>query len=330
MSVASLGGARSWQTRQALQQSAGAVLMIRPAAFDYNPQTALTNALQKPRASASPAESQQAQALTEFNGCVRALQSEGISVCVVEDTEVPVTPDAVFPNNWVSFHHDGTVVLYPMQAQNRRQERRTDVVDAVADRLGYRISRVLDLTHHENQGRFLEGTGSLVLDHVQRVAYACLSPRTHPDLVEEWANQLGYDAVCFEACDRSGVPYYHTNVMLSVGTRAVIVGSEAISQGDRRRVLERLASSGREVIEIDHEEIEHFAGNLLELATWDEALGDCRILVLSETARRGLRTASYEHLAASADGLLAIPVPSVETSGGGSIRCMLAEVFLNA
>jgi hypothetical protein len=320
MTIQSLGSALSESRRAPRQQCADAVLMIRPAAFDYNPETAVTNKLQRPGEGGEHARA-------EFDALAHALESEGIAPCIVDDTIDPPKPDAVFPNNWVSFHEDGTVVLYPMQAESRRRERRQDVVEAVADRLGFKVSRLVDLTHHEAKGRFLEGTGSLVLDHVERTAYAALSPRTDPEVIFEWSRELGYESVVFRAVDRSGVPLYHTNVLMCLGARAAIVGSEAIASSDRDRVLERLRASGREVIEIGHEEVERFAGNMLELASWDEALGDCRVLVMSETARHALRPETFSRVSACTDGILAVPVPTIERLGGGSVRCMLAEVF---
>jgi hypothetical protein len=328
MTIQSLGGTPSGERGRSHQQCAGAVLMIRPAAFDYNPETALTNRMQRPGDAADASAPIRAQA--EFDHLTQALESEGVSVCSVEDTPDPPKPDAVFPNNWVSFHDDGTVVLYPMQAESRRRERRTDVIDAVVNRLGFRVSGVLDLTRHEAAGRFLEGTGSLVLDHVQRVAYASASPRTHPAVVEEWAQELGYEPLIFESLDRAGVPPYHTNVLMCIGERVALVGSAAIAGKDRGRVLERLRAAGREVIELGHDEIERFAGNMLELATWDEALGDCRVLVMSETARHALHSEDFARLSACTDAVLAVPVPTIERFGGGSVRCMLAEVFLRA
>ena len=311
------------------QQCADAVLMIRPAGFEYNPETAKTNKMQRPaqaQAAAAPLESQ-TLARQEFDGLVRALHSEGIEVCVVEDTPEPAKPDAVFPNNWVSFHEDGTVVLYPMQAETRRRERRREVVDAVVAELGFPLSRMLDLTHHERAGRFLEGTGSLILDHVERVVYASRSPRTHGAVVAEWAHELGYEALVFSAYDRAGVPLYHTNVLMCVGARMAVVGTEAMAPEDRGPVVERLRASGREVIEIGLQEIGQFAGNMLELATWDEALGDSRVLVMSDAARKGLRPESFARISAATDTVLAVPVPTIERLGGGSVRCMLAEVF---
>ena len=323
MSIQSLGGTLSERPGALRQQCAGAVLMIRPAAFDYNPETALTNKLQRPDGSADSA----ARARSEFDGVVRALQSEGISVCVVADTDEPPKPDAVFPNNWVSFHEDGTVVLYPMQAETRRRERRREVVDAVVSELGFKVARVLDLTHHEADGRFLEGTGSLVLDHLERVVYASLSPRTHPKVLEEWCREMDYEPCVFSAFDRAGVPLYHTNVLMCVGARVVVIGTEAVAPADRGRLLEKLRESGREIVEIGQDEIERFAGNMLELATWDEALGDSRVLVMSESARLGLSPDNFARLSACTDTVLAVPVSTIETLGGGGVRGMLAEVF---
>ncbi|HUI60465.1 MAG TPA: arginine deiminase-related protein [Steroidobacteraceae bacterium] len=345
MSLAGQQGASTGGSPEYLQQCASAVLMVRPACFAFNPETAATNRMQKQPAGADASgagaqpstaassgvrASSSAQALVEFDRFVSALRSEGISVCVAEDTPEPPRPDAVFPNNWVSFHEDGTLVLYPMQAENRRRERRPEIVDAVVQQLGFRVVRTVDLTRHETQGRFLEGTGSLVLDHRSRIAYACLSPRTHPEVVLEWGRELGYETVTFEATDRDGVPYYHTNVMMCVGSRMAVLGTCAMSAVDRDRVIEKLEATGHSVVEIGYDDMEQFAGNLLELASWDEALGDCRLLVMSETARRGLRPETYARLAAGADCVLAVPVPTIERLGGGSVRCMMAEVFLPA
>jgi len=302
--------------------------MVRPRAFGYNPETALSNTFQRPDAAAGAAAGSVAR--DEFEQLLRALASEGVSVCAVEDSAAPAKPDAVFPNNWVSFHEDGTLVLYPMQSASRRLERRQEVIDAVVRELGFRVSRRLDLSSYEAQGKFLEGTGSLVLDNVERVAYACLSPRTHPEVIETWARELHYEAVTFTATDRAGVPLYHTNVLMCIGARAVVVGSAAIAAADRERVLARLRGSGREIIEIGHEEIAQFAGNMLELGTWDEALGDSRVLVMSETARRALKPEVFAQLSGCTDTVLAVPVPTIERLGGGSVRCMLAEVFRTA
>lgn len=309
------------------EQCADAVLMVRPAAFGFNPETAKTNTL---AGTAGATAGAAGEARAEFERLEQALVNEGVGVCAVEDTAQPAKPDAVFPNNWVSFHEDGTVVLYPLESASRRSERRQEAVDAAVKHLGFEVSRLIDLTPHERDGRYLEGTGSLVLDHPGRVAYACASPRTHPAVVAEWARQLEYEPVIFDAADRAGVPFYHTNVLLSIGARVAVVGLEAIAAADRERVLGRLRAGAREVIEISQEEIAHFAGNVLELGTWDEALGDSHFLVMSERARRSLRPEVYARLSGTTDAILAVPVPTIERLGGGSVRCMLAEVFRSA
>ncbi len=234
------------------QQCADAVLMVRPQAFGYNPETALTNTFRRPhsRQMAMPAR-RPGRSSSSWRGRSRAKGQ----VCLVEDTEHPVKPDALFPNNWVSFHEDGTLVLYPLQTVSRRFERRPEVIETAVRELGFRVSHLLDLSWFEVEGKYLEGTGSLVLDNIARVAYACVSPRTHPEVLHEWTQALGYEAVTFSAADRAGVPLYHTNVLMCIGARAVVVGTESIVPADRARVLERLAGNGREIIEIGHDEI---------------------------------------------------------------------------
>lgn len=307
-------------------QTAQHVLLVRPAAFGFNAETAASNALQ--RADGASTAAVRTAALAEFDGLVRALESEGVGVVVAADTVPPVRPDAVFPNNWVSFHGDGSVVLYPLLARSRRLERRREFVDLVVRRTGFVIDRWVDLTGAEDEGRFLEGTGSLVLDHVQRIAYACRSPRTDPSLVELWCTEFGYEPLIFDATDMAGRPYYHTNVMLSIGTAFAIVAAESIASADRTRVLDSLAGSGRELIEIDRRAVAAFAGNVLELGSWDEALGDLRVLAMSAAARAALGAEAMRRLRACVDSVLAVPVPTIERLGGGSVRCMLAEVFL--
>jgi hypothetical protein len=306
------------------QQCADAVLMVRPRAFGFNPETAATNTFQKPDASgADPA----ARAVEEFDALARALQAEGVEVCVAQDSPAPAKPDAVFPNNWVSFHAGGTLVLYPLAHASRRPERRQELIDAAVRALGFKVTHLLDLTGHEAEGKYLEGTGSLVLDHAEHLAYACTSPRTHPELVRAWAREFEYEPVIFAAASRTGVPLYHTNVCLWIGARVAVVAAASIAEADRARVLSHLTASGREVILIGHDELEHFAGNMLELGTWDEALGDARVLVMSESARRALDPQVFAQLSGCTDTVLAVPVPTIETFGGGSVRCMLAEVF---
>src|SRR5262245_23379508 len=245
-------------------QSTADVLMIRPTRFAGNLQTQDSNVFQSRANTLSNAQAQLA-ALSEFDALASALRQAGVNVHAFDDTPDPHTPDSIFPNNWVSFHADGSVVLYPMLAENRRQERREDVLEALSSRHGFRIRRVLDLTHHEGGGKFLEGTGSLVLDRVHRIAYACVSPRTDLDVLGDFAQQLDYDVVAFEACDASGVPIYHTNVLSSVGTRFAVVCSASIRADERAGVLDALRSTSHAIVDLTLEQVDAFAGNLLEL-----------------------------------------------------------------
>lgn len=301
--------------------------MVRPAAFGFNAQTAASNPLQQAGvADASQAAEAARCANEEFSGFVQALQSEGVQVVVGADTPQPAKPDAVFPNNWVSFHADGTVVLYPMLAANRRLERRAELVEQVCKECGFQPRRQIDLSSHELAGRILEGTGSMVLDHVARVAYACRSPRTDESLTHEWARAMDFEAVVFDAVDAKGQPYYHTNVMMWIGSRSTMVCADSIAPGDRERVLARLRATERELIEIDRAAVAAFAGNMLELATWDEALGDASVLVMSTSARAALGGPVIDRLRGCVDTILAVPVPTIERVGGGGVRCMLTEI----
>jgi hypothetical protein len=224
----------------------------------------------------------------------------------------------------VSLHHDGTVVLYPMMAPSRRRERRMELIARLEEQGGYAVERLVDLTHHELAGRFLEGTGSVVFDHVAHVAYACRSPRTDESLLGELCDEVGYEPVAFDATDESGVPVYHTNVLLSIGTRSAIVCGAAIADRQRDALLERLRAGGRRVVAIDHAQMAAFAGNALEL----RAPGGKAVLVLSESAWQAFGPAAREALHDCVDAVVASPVPTIEQIGGGSVRCMIAEVFL--
>src|SRR5580692_3314689 len=262
-------------------QSARAVLMVRPASFGFNQQTAASNAFQQPPASSEAAEAQEL-ALAEFDGLAQALQRAGVEVLIAPDTPRPAKPDALFPNNWVSFHFDGTVALYPMLAPNRRAERRDDILEQVVRGGRFRISRTVDLTHREAEGKFLEGTGSLVLDRTNRVAYASLSPRTDLDVLGEFAQLLDYELVTFEGRDGAGQPVYHTNVIMAIGTRFAVVCGEAIAHPPHREaVFNKLQSAGHDLIDISLRQMQEFAGNLLEL----ESAGG-RVIALSTTGWR--------------------------------------------
>jgi hypothetical protein len=309
------------------RQCARSVLLVRPARFGYNPQTAASNRFQR-RARGTPG----ARARAELMRLCGALRGAGVAVCVTEDSTWPIKPDAVFPNNWVSWHADGTIVLYPMYARNRRAERREAIVRAAAAQSGFRCRRLLDLSGYERRGRYLEGTGSLVLDHLQRVAYACRSVRTDEALLREWARLLDYEPLVFDAAD-AGRPLYHTNVMLAIGTRWGVVCASAIAAADRGRVLARLRASGREVIQIDRAAMRAFAGNLLELdgagaQPGAQAPVTRTVLLMSARARAALctRAADWGRLRGCVDAVLAVAVPTIEQAGGGSVRCMVAEI----
>jgi hypothetical protein len=306
-------------------QSATGVLMVRPARFGHNAQTAATNRFQTPGRQSQPAA---ALAREEFDALARSMGIAGVRVCVIDDTPDLAKPDAVFPNNWVSFHSDGTVVLYPMLAPNRRAERRLDVLTAVETRLNFRRRRLLDLTGYEQEGRFLEGTGSLVLDHVQRIAYACRSARTDPSLVRIWSQQMDYEPVLFDAKGSDGTPIYHTNVLLSIGSDWAVVCADAILAADRSRVLQGLGKA-REVIEIGLPVMAQFGANILELRAPLLSAGPQRLLLLSETARAAFERQEpqgWGRLRHAVERLVAVPVPTIEAIGGGGVRCMLAEV----
>ncbi|MDZ7642843.1 MAG: arginine deiminase-related protein [Woeseiaceae bacterium] len=303
-------------------QLAGTVLMIRPVRFHSNPLTADSNRFQG-KTDLSP-EAQQAAALAEFNALADALQVAGIRVICIDDTPDPATPDAIFPNNWITTHADGTVVLYPMEAINRRTERRQDVVDTLATEHGFTITRVIDLSAHETQGHFLEGTGSLVLDRVNRIAYACLSSRTHLDALRDFAQRLDYDIVAFDAVDRGGAPIYHTNVLMNVGEELAVVCLEAIPRDDQRRALTgSLEKTGHRIVDITFDQLEAFAGNMLELRAADGH----RVLAMSGQAHQSLTPEQLRAIEANAT-IVSAPIDRIEASAGGSVRCMLAEIHL--
>lgn len=303
-------------------QLAGAVLMIRPARFASNPLTAASNRFQG-RNPSSP-EQQQADATTEFAGLRETLENAGIAVVEIADTDEPHTPDAIFPNNWISTHADGTVVLYPMEAPNRRTERREDIINALSDEYGFHVSNVIDLSAHENNNHFLEGTGSLVLDRANRIAYACLSSRTHLDPLGEFAQRMDYEVVAFEATDRDGAAIYHTNVLMNVGEELAVVCTAAIARDDQRRaVLDSLTSTGHKVVELSFDQMDAFAGNMLELRADDGT----RLLAMSAQARNALDAEQLKEISANAK-IISAPIDNIESSAGGSVRCMLAEIHL--
>jgi len=301
-------------------QTAGAVLMVRPAHFGSNAETAASNFFQH----LAPASSDAAlRAQREFDSLALALAGAGVRVHQFAGQRGAVLPDEVFPNNWLSLHADGTAVLYPMLAPSRRLERRRDILDALVSSCGYRIDQVIDLTRLETRGEYLEGTGSVVLDRAKRVAYACLSPRTHLNALAELARALQYEVVTFAAVDAAGRAIYHTNVMLSLGARFAALCTAAIADAaERRSVVARLEASGREVVDLSRAELEGFACNLLELAGTSGP-----IIAMSAAALRALAAPTRAALERYGR-LVAADVGTIERLGGGSVRCMLAEVAL--
>jgi hypothetical protein len=302
-------------------QSARAVLMIRPARFGANAETVDSNYFQETH-EASATAIVAANAEREFDGLAVALAAAGVEVHAFAGQRDSPPPDEVFPNNWVSFHSDGTVVLYPMLAPSRRRERRSELLDELrAD--GFRVSRVVDLAKLEQRGLFLEGTGSVVLDRANRVAYACRSPRTADEALAHFGRALGYDVVAFDAVDRDGRAIYHTNVLLSVGSDFAVLCTAALGDSAARHTIaERLAATGHELIELRFDQLHSFAGNLLELRGRTSP-----VIALSAAALASLDSAQRRALERHGQ-LVAADIGTIERYGGGSVRCMLAEVFL--
>ncbi len=304
-------------------QAARTVMMVRPARFEANAETSATNTFQQGTGGISPSEAS-SRALSEFDNLVSTLEEAGVRVIAFEDTPYPHTPDAVFPNNWISFHEDGTVVLYPMQAANRRAERRQDITASLISDHGFAIRNTVDLTPFEETNRYLEGTGSLVLDRPNRIAYAGISPRTHPEVVHAFAGALGYEPVLFHTHGESRAAVYHTNVLMCIGEGMALVCSAIIEDpAERKQVLDHLESTDHELIHLSETQMGEFAGNALELET---GAGQ-RLFVMSSRAERSLsgeQKATIEKHSA----IISSSVDTIETLGGGSVRCMLAAVHL--
>jgi len=295
--------------------------MIRPVQFAYNAETAVNNSFQV----ASPATLQvQEKALAEFDAFVQVLRDHHIAVTVVQDTPEPHTPDSIFPNNWISFHENGTICLYPMFAENRRKERKQQVLDTI--RQQFTITNTIDLTDHEHADRFLEGTGSMVLDREHRIAYACLSPRTDSHVLQAFCKAMDYQAITFTAVDSKEAPIYHTNVMMCVASQYVIICLDCIPDAqERAQVTQAIISSGKVLIIITREQVNHFAGNMLQVYNQEGQ----PYLVMSEQAYTSL-TQEQLHQINQYNPIIHSSLNTIETNGGGSARCMMAEVFLPA
>ena len=302
-------------------QATNHILLIRPANFNFNSQTATSNAFQQ-----LPNESELATrqaAINEFDAFAKKIASKGVNVTVFDDTIFPPKPDAIFPNNWVSFHADGKVILYPICAANRRPERRMDIIETLKEK--FLVKEVIDLSYYEKENRFLESTGSIVFDRENKIAYACLSPRTDKNIFIEICNLLQYKPIYFTATDKNGQAIYHTNVMMCVGSSFCVICLESITdKQERETICNSLISTGHQIIDISFEQTSNFAGNLLELSSGQQQ----NLLVLSQTACESLDTgqkATLENLVE----LVPVPIKTIETIGGGSARCMIAEIFLD-
>jgi hypothetical protein len=303
-------------------QLPSAVVMVRPASFGFNPDTAPSFMFQREITETSRKEIER-RARMEFDILAGRLSEAGVEVIIIEDKEDLHTPDAVFPNNWVSFHPDGTVVLYPMLAPSRRPERRRDIIEKLQIS-GFQASRIVDLTHHEDQGRFLEGAGSVVFDHVDRIAYANTSPRTDEQVLNELCATLNYKPVIFRAVQENGDAILHTDMVLSIGDRFVMLCSDSIpDSSERKRLVDSLKSSGRSILPIDSAQQERFAGNVLQLRTKDGA----SVLVTSTAACLALRPEQREAIQQFTK-ILESPLPLFEGIGRGSARSMMADVHL--
>lgn len=294
------------------------ILMVRPYQFYYNKQTAVNNFFQ----SNCSLENIPLLAITEFDRMVEKLRAYDIKVIVIQDTPHPATPDSIFPNNWFSTHSTGILCLYPMYAPNRRAERKSTVIDFL--QTNYIIKEIKDLSYLENQGKFLEGTGSMVLDHKNKIAYGCLSERLHEDVFKNWCYQMNFQPISFRANDSKGQPIYHTNVMMCISDSYVVICLQSIiDKIEKQKLVESLLNTQKQIIEISHDQLYNFAGNMLQVFNQNGK----PYLVLSETAFKNLKPAQLDRLE-KLNPLLPISIPTIEAVGGGSTRCMMAEIYL--
>lgn len=300
-----------------MQNKTSKVLMIKPVQFGFNEQTATSNSFQE-NSNDLNSNQIQSKALNEFNAFVDLLKTKGIDVIVFEDTKLPPTPDSVFPNNWISFHENKTVVLYPMLAENRRLERRNDIIDF------FKIenSNLIDLTNHEKQNHFLEGTGSIVFDYMNQIAYANCSPRTDKKLLEDLCEKLNYKIITFKAIDENGKDIYHTNVLMCIGKDFAVLCSDSIpNKEELKLVIKSLENTGHEIIEITYQQMNSFAGNMYQLFNSSGK----SFIILSEQAYNSLNKEQLIKLEQYGE-LLHTPLYTIEKNGGGSARCMITDV----
>ncbi len=304
-----------------ITQSASTILMVRPANFGYNEQTAESNAFQSIDSAHSEQEVSKL-AKKEFDGFVAKLRDHAINVVVHEEEYHPDRTDSVFPNNWISFHENGQVIIYPMESPNRRLEKDTKVLDLLGS--NFEINTVRDLSEFESKNQFLEGTGSIIFDYIHGKGYACISTRTDEALFDEVCTSLGYEAVLFEASDLNGVPIYHTNVMMALGTGYVVICMDSVKdEVQKKKLVVTFAADGLEIIDIDFDQLANFAGNMLEVRNAKDQLH----LVMSKSAFDAMRKEQIDQIEKYAKPLW-VDISTIENIGGGSARCMMAAVHL--
>ncbi len=300
-------------------QSTSHILMIRPVNFGFNEETADSNAFQNRNADKTGVKQKARQ---EFDTMVNILRENGVDVITIEDTPEPYTPDSIFPNNWVSFHADGGVFLYPMQAENRRLERREDIINQLEDR--FMVKHVIDLSRYESENKFLEGTGSMVLDRENKIAYACISPRTDRELLALFCEQTGYKEVSFHAFDEYHQAIYHTNVLMCIGSKFAVVCLDSITDEDEKNaIVTILKLTHKEIVTISFNQMNNFAGNMLEVKNME---GE-NLIVMSQSAFNTLDQSQRTKLDKYGK-LVYADIKTIESNGGGSARCMMAEVHL--
>lgn len=298
-------------------QTANKILMVRPAKFAYNEQTAESNHFQGKLCISNINE----KALVEFDNFVNILRNNKIDVVVVQDTKEPHTPDSIFPNNWFSTHSTGELILYPMFAENRRLERKPAVLNTISQY--FNADKIIDLTEWEKENKFLEGTGSIILDHINMIAYACRSDRTDESVFEEFCSKMKFKPVFFDAVDENGNSIYHTNVMMSIGEKVAVICSEAISEKSKREiVLKSLIETKKEIVEISFNQMNHFCANILEVRNSKNS----RCLIMSQTSCESF-TESQKEVLNKYSKIISAPLQTIESIGGGSARCMIAEIF---
>lgn len=304
-------------------QVTNTVMMVRPASFQYNSETAVSNAFQKKIENLTEEEIL-SMAINEFDAFVNKLLENKIEVLVIQDTKNPQKPDAIFPNNWISMGNDGNIFLFPMCTPNRRLERSTSILDKLNEK--YKIKEIIDLSDSEHNNLFLEGTGSIIFDHLNKMAFACISPRTDINLFKTHCTQIGYEPVYFYSKDKNGFLVYHTNVMLTIGNDFAVICAETIKDlKERKNVINKLENGGKLIIEITENQMNHFAGNMLQLKNKEGKY----FLVMSNSAYQSLDKGQIEKIEQMTD-ILTVDIPTIETIGGGSARCMMAEIFLES